>query len=102
MFLLHNKDFFSHLSCTFHVIILVFVFTFSKIYEKWVTYIRVDNPHLCVFMWSWTYEGDPPSTPCHELIVTLLHDPNDPTSSLLKSFSFLATDCDGVLGSSSS
>jgi len=53
-------------------------------------------------MWSWTYDGDPPSTPCHKSTVTPLHDPNDPTSSLSKSFSSLAIDCDGVVGSSSS
>jgi hypothetical protein len=87
---------FSYQQC--HMFLLYII----KFYEKWVTYICANNLHLCVFMWSWTYDGDPPSTPCHKSTVTPLHDPNDPTSSLSKSFSSLATDCDGVVGSSSS
>jgi hypothetical protein len=75
--------------------------TFSNFYEKWVTYILANGPHLCVFLRSHTYDGDPPSTPCHKLIMILLHDPNDPTSSLSESFSSSAN-YDGVFGSSSS
>ncbi len=57
--------------------------------------------HLCVFLRSWTYDGDPPFIWCHESTMILLHDPKDFSSSLFESSPSLDVDCNGVLGSSS-
>jgi hypothetical protein len=81
---------------------MCFCSTFSNSYEKWDIYSLVHGLHLCVFLWSWTYDGDPLFAQCHESIVILLHNPKDFSSPLFESFPSLNVDCDGVLGSSSS
>jgi len=81
---------------------MCFCSTFSSFYEKWVIYILVNSPHLCVHLRCRTYGGDHPFAPCHELIVILLHDPKASSSSLYESSPSLGIDCDGVFGSSSS
>jgi len=82
--------------------VMCFYSTFSNSYEKWDTYNLVNNLHLCVFLWFFTYDGDPPFTRRHKSIVTLLYDPKDFSSSLSKSSSSLDENCNGVFGSSSS
>jgi hypothetical protein len=80
---------------------MCFFSTFSNSYEKWVTYILANGLHLCVFIQCQTYDGDPPSTPCHELIVTPLHDLKKISSSVSKSSPSLVANYNGVIGSSS-
>ncbi len=80
----------------------VFVHTFLNSYEKWDIYNLVGTLHLCVFLQSWIYDGDPLFVRCHKSTMIPLHDPKDSSSSLFKSFPSSNIDCDGVLGSSSS
>ncbi len=79
-----------------------FTDTISNSYEKWDTYNLVNNLHLCVFLWFQTYDGNPPSSQCHEYIVIRLHDLKDSSSSFSKFFPSLDANCDGGFGSSSS
>jgi len=81
---------------------MCFCSTFSNSYEKWVTYILANILWLCVFLQSWTYEGNFLSAPCHESKMTLLNDPKDFSYSLSEFSPSSATDYDGVIGSSSS
>ncbi len=78
-----------------------FTHTFSNSYEKWDTYNLVNIPYLYMFLWFQTYDGNPPSSQCHESIVIRLHDLKDFSSLFYKSSPSNAN-CDGVFGSSSS
>jgi hypothetical protein len=73
-----------------------FVHTFSNSYEKWDIYSLVNTPHLCAFLQSRTYDGDPLSAQCHKSTMIPLYDPKDSSSSLLKSSPSSNVDCDDV------
>ncbi len=57
-------------------------------------------PMIFISLCSWGV--GPPFAPCHELTVTLLHDPKDFASLLYESSPSSTTYYNGVLGSSSS
>ncbi len=79
-----------------------FVHTFSNSYEKLDIYNLVDTPHLCAFLQSRTYDGDPFSTGCHKSTMIPLHDLKDSSSSHFKSSPSSNVDYNGGFGSSSS
>lgn len=60
------------IKCSFYFSTMsrVVSWTFSNFYKKWDTYNFAGNLHLYVCLWSWTYDGDPHSSQCHDLIVT--------------------------------